>query len=147
MIKLPPLPTKSPMIDQMGLPTVAWVAWYNAVIKKLQDSESFALINSKFAASSTTSEYTVPNTNTAVITLFTATNTDSATRTVSVYLVPAGGSPSDSNLIINAQSVAAGVTASLTALTDQTLNEGDSIQVKASVASKVTIRCSGREVA
>lgn len=104
------------------------------------------LINSKNAASSATTEYTTPVGTRTIVDSFTATNTDASARTLSVYLVPSGGSAGASNLIIKELSIAAGETKEVTSLQKQILAAGDVISVLASVASVVVIRASGREV-
>lgn len=108
--------------------------------------EAKTLIPSKYAADSASGEYTVPAGKRTIIDKFTATNTDSGAVTVTVHLVPDGGSTGNSNMIIKAKSVAAGATEDLTALQNQILSAGDAIVVLAGSASKMVIRASGREV-
>lgn len=76
----------------------------------------------------------------------TATNTDAGSQTLTVYLVPNGGSPGGSNTIYSALSLTAGTEVDLTALQNQILAAGDSIQMLASVASKIVVRGSGRVI-
>lgn len=105
------------------------------------------LIASKYASDSDHTEYTAAAGTHTIIDKFTATNTDSGSQSLTVNLVPSGGSVSASNLVIKAKSISAGATADITELQNQILNPGDFISVVASVASKVVIRSSGREVA
>lgn len=105
-----------------------------------------SLINSKFASSTGATEYRVPVSTRAIIDKFTATNTDSGAVTITVYLVPNGISQADSNQIIKALSVAAGATTDIDELKNHILEAGDTINVIVSVADKMTIRASGREV-
>lgn len=104
------------------------------------------LINAKYAANSNTIEYTVPASTRTIIDKFTATNGDSSSRTVTVYLVPSSDSTADSNRIVKEKSINAGVTSDLTELQNQILSAGDKIVVAASVASTIVVRASGREV-
>jgi len=104
------------------------------------------LINTKFAQSSANDEYTAPGSTRTIIDKMTVTNTDASSRTVSVYIVPSGNTPSDDFLIYSALSVAAGATVELEAMKNHILATGDKINVFASVASKVVIRASGREI-
>lgn len=104
------------------------------------------LINSKYAANSTTTEYTVPSSTRTIIDKFTATNQDASARTLSVYIVPSGGSAGASNLIIKDLSLNAGETKALSELQNQILAVGDFVACVASAASQVVIRMSGREV-
>lgn len=104
------------------------------------------LIEAKHAASSSATEYTSAASTRTIVDKFTATNTDSSDRTISVWIVPSGGTEADTNLIVKTKNVVAGTTVDLTDLQNQVLEAGDFIRVVASVASKVTIRASGRNV-
>jgi hypothetical protein len=103
------------------------------------------LINSKYAANVATLEYTAPASTRTIIDKFTATNNDASARTVSVYIVPSGGSPDNSNKIIGSTSISAGAVHDFSELQNQILATGDQIHVLADAASKVAIRASGRE--
>ncbi len=105
-----------------------------------------ALINSKFAADSQQTEYTVPGSTTAIIDKFTATNNDGGAQTITIHIIPSGGSRGTSNLIIKELSIAAGATDVIDEIANQILETGDIINVVVSLASAVIIRCSGREV-
>jgi hypothetical protein len=105
-----------------------------------------ALIQAKYAADSATTEYTTPANTRTIIDKFTATNTDSSARTLSVHIVASGGTASASNLITSALSIAIGASVDVPEMKNQILNAGDFISVLASVATKVVIRGSGREV-
>lgn len=104
------------------------------------------LIQAKYAGNSLTTEYTAPASTRTIIDKFTATNTDSGSETVSVHIVPNGGSASASNIITSALSIAAGASVDLPELKNHILATGDFISVVASVPSKMVIRASGREV-
>lgn len=104
------------------------------------------LINTKFAAATASAEYTAPTSTRVIIDKFTATNTDSVVRTVTVNIVPSGSGVATGNTITSAFSLAAGVTASLTEMQNQILAAGDLVYVSASLVSKVVIRMSGREI-
>lgn len=104
------------------------------------------LINSKYAANSVATEYTAPASTRVIVDKFTATNIDSSSRTLSVYLVPSGDSASDANLVLDSVSIAANTCRDCTELKNQILNAGDTIQVLASASSNINIRASGREV-
>jgi hypothetical protein len=109
------------------------------------------LIESQYAGSSNTVEYTVPANSRAIIDKFTATNVDTSARTVSVHIIPSGASVDDQYLIIDAKSIpdsttTSGAVVDLTELKGHVLEAGGKISVVASVASKIVIRASGREV-
>jgi VCBS repeat-containing protein len=105
-----------------------------------------ALVEAKFAANTNTTEYTAPSSAKTIIDKFTVTNTDSSARTVSIHIVASGGSVGDQYLIVKDKSLTAGESATVSEMQNQILNTGDFISVVASVASKVVIRVSGREV-
>lgn len=104
------------------------------------------LIESKYAANSATTEYTCPADTHTIIDKFTACNDDSGAVTLTVYLVPSGGTAGASNQMVKAYSLAAGANKDFTELQNQILNAGDFISIVASAASKVAVRGSGREV-
>lgn len=104
------------------------------------------LIEAKYASASNATEYTAPASTRTILDKFSATNTDGSSRTISVHLVPSGGSAGASNLITSVLSIGAGVSVDLPEMKNQILNAGDFISVVASVASKVVIRASGREI-
>lgn len=105
-----------------------------------------ALIQAKFASSTQTTEYTASTLHT-IIDKFTITNTDATAKTISVNIVPSGGSVATSNKVISTLSIAAGLTYVSSEMANQILNNGDFISVIASAGSVVVIRCSGREIA
>lgn len=105
------------------------------------------LINAKYASSSPATEYTVPAARRVIIDKFSASNQNGGAQTITVYLVPSGGSVANSNKIVSSFSLAAGESKELTELKNQILNTGDFVSVEASVGSAIVIRMSGRVVA
>jgi hypothetical protein len=103
------------------------------------------LIDAKQAENALTTQYTATNV-TALIDKFTVTNTTGGAQTIDVHLVPEGGSADATNKVIDAATVAANATMTLTQLSGQVLEAGDFISTIASAATALTIRCSGREV-
>lgn len=104
------------------------------------------LISAKYAASGVNTEYTAPGATRVILDKFTATNTDSSARTITIHIVPNGGSVGGDNMLISAFSIPANEIKDFSELQNHILNAGDYIAVVASVASKVVIRASGREV-
>lgn len=104
------------------------------------------LIESQFAPSVTANIYVAPASTKTIIDKFTATNTDSATHTVTIYLVPIGQAAALSNQIIQARSITAGVTVDFSEMQNQILTTGGFIAILASAASQVVVRASGREI-
>lgn len=104
------------------------------------------LINAKYAGSSLTTEYTCPTAKKTIIDKFTVNNTDGSTRTVSIHIVPSGDLATAANMIVNLLSLTTNLYQEVSEMKNQVLTAGDFISVVASVASKVVIRASGREV-
>jgi len=103
------------------------------------------LIPAKQAENAQTTQYTAVNAK-AIIDKFTVTNTSASNVTFSCNLVTSGGSPSASNLIIDATSIAPDVTYTCPELVGQALESGGFISTIASAATSLTIRASGREI-
>lgn len=104
------------------------------------------LIDTKQAENSQTSQYTATNVK-AIIDKFTAINTTAGAVTLSVNIIPSGGSAGDGNLVVKTKSIGAGQTYTFPELVGQYLESGMFISTIASAASSITIRCSGREIA
>lgn len=68
----------------------------------------------------------------------TVNNQDASDRTVTVYRVPASGSPDSTNIIINAQTILAGQTIPLF-LSGEAVTDGQTLQALASVGGFVNI--------
>lgn len=103
------------------------------------------LAQAQFAPATDTVIYTATDV-TTIVDKFIAANTDSSTRTITVNIIPSGGSVGGQNIITSALSLTAGQSLDLPEQKNQILNPGDMISVKASVASKVVVRVSGREI-
>jgi len=82
----------------------------------------------------------------AIIDKATVTNTDTVNRTFSVNLVTSGGSPGNSNLVIDDRTVVPGETYLCPELVGQALESGGFISTIASAATALTLRVSGREI-
>lgn len=103
------------------------------------------LINAKQAAGSVTTEYTAPSSTRTIIDKFTATNTTGGAVTLTIHIVPSGGSVDATNKILDAYSIAANTFLDLSQMQNHVLAAGDIIAVGASAATSITIRASGRE--
>jgi hypothetical protein len=79
-----------------------------------------------------------------------AANIDSSARTITVYLVPSGGTAADSNAVCKAYSIAANTTVRLDFLTSSTygslLQPGMSLQALASVQNVVNVGGWGQDI-
>lgn len=104
------------------------------------------LIESQYAPSTDTILYTVPANTTAIVDHFTACNSSAGAVTLTIHLVPRGGSVDNSNILTKATSLAAGATYIASEMQSQILSTGAQIVVSASAATSISVRCSGREV-
>ena len=89
-------------------------------------------------AASTTTYYTVPTKNTALISRLTFTNTDTSARTITVYFVPSAGTAGNDNMLVDAQSIPVDTTWICQEAEGHILPAGATIQMIASSASKIT---------
>lgn len=103
------------------------------------------IIPRKQAENSQTTQYTASNCK-AVIDKFTATNTTGSPVTISVNLVPTGGSASAANTVVSGKSIQAGETYNFPELVGQVLEAGGFISTIAGTASALTLSSSGREI-
>lgn len=90
--------------------------------------------------------YTATNVR-ATIQNATVVNTTAGAVTVTIHLVPSGGSPSASNMKISAQSVAAGQSYLCPELIGANVMVGGTIQALASANASLTLMISGLESA
>lgn len=103
------------------------------------------IIPAKQAEATDTLQYTAVNCKT-IVDKFTATNTTGSAATITVNIVPAGGSVSASNTIVFAKSVAPGETYLCPEMVGQIIDSNATIYTIAGTASALTIAASGREV-
>lgn len=104
------------------------------------------LLEAKHAENAQTTQFTVSNGTRVIVDKFTATNVTAAAVTLGVNLVASGGAASDSNLIVDDKSIAAGETYTLPEMVGQVMNAGDFISTIAGAAASIVIRVSGREI-
>lgn len=90
--------------------------------------------------------YTVPASTSAIIQKMTVVNVDTTPRTVTVYLVPSGGSAVDGDVIVKTLPVPANLTLDIPEAFNHVLKPGDSIRALASLAATLVFRVSGVEI-
>lgn len=83
--------------------------------------------------------YTCPANTRANFKKLTVTNNDSSARTVTIYLVPSGGSAGVTNIITKTKTVAAAESADIYEVEGHSINASDFLQALADSASQVTI--------
>jgi hypothetical protein len=103
------------------------------------------LIPAKTAEATQTTQYTATNV-TTIIDKFTATNYSASAATISVNLVTAAGSASDSNLITKLKTLQPSEVYTFPEIVGQVLSPSAFLSTIAGTASAINIRASGREV-
>jgi len=96
--------------------------------------------------SSSTTLYTCPANTRARVIKANACNDTTTVPSMTFYLVPSGGSPGVTNLLINARNLPGNGTDSLREIVGQVLEPGDSIRGLASSADQVTVHLAVVEV-
>lgn len=148
----PQPPYQSPMVDKNGILTSAWNKWFQqawiamgsaAGVAQTVYSAGVQTIFNTFATSSQTSIYTVASGKTLVFSSLTATNISSLPATISVWLVPLGSSPSDSNAIAINQAIPAGSSISVN-ISNQILSSQGQVYLLASGSGIVIANATGR---
>jgi hypothetical protein len=92
------------------------------------------------------SYYVAPANTRCVVKRLSLTNTTLPAVTVTVHLVPSGGSATDSNMIAKAHAIAGEETWDCVSAEGHVLEAGGSIQALASAATSITIVGSGVEI-
>ena len=103
------------------------------------------IIPRKQAEAVQTGQYTADNVK-AIIDKFTATNTSASNIVFSCNLIASGDSASDSNLVLDSQTILPGKTYLCPELVGQTLEAGGIISTLCDTAAALTISASGREI-
>jgi hypothetical protein len=103
------------------------------------------IIPAKTAESSQTTQYTSNGVQT-IIDKFTATNYSAVAATISVNLITAAGSATDSNLIVKAKTLQPSETYTFPELVGHVLPNNGFISTIAGTATSINIRASGRLV-
>jgi hypothetical protein len=103
------------------------------------------IIPRKFAENSQTAQYIASGCKT-VIDKFTVTNNSAANVSLSINLIPSGGSASTANRVLNTRLIAVGECYICPEMAGQVLEDGGFISTLASAASSLTISASGREI-
>lgn len=102
------------------------------------------LLETKYAESAQTTQYTPGTGVRTIIDKFTAYNGTAGAVTITVNLVPSGSTAGASNVKVM-KSLATGETYTFPEMVGQILNAGDFISTLAGAASSIVIRVSGRE--
>ena len=102
-----------------------------------------ALVQNTQLPSSVAAQYTCVANSRVIIRHVVFCNTDTGSRAITAYIVPSGGSPGPTNMVIDAQSVAAGAAYVSPELSGCVLNAGDSLQCFADTGAKVSMNANG----
>lgn len=87
--------------------------------------------------------FTAQTGETSTIHAATANNTTASSATVTIHIVPSGGSVADSNMIVKARSVAANTSVTIPELVNHVIPAGSAIHGFCSVATAVSLTVSG----
>lgn len=102
------------------------------------------LFQAGYIPNADTTVYTAVST-TTIIDKITVYNSDSGSQTLTINIIPSGGSVSAAN-IVAVIPLSAGQTVDFSQAQNQILATGDKISLNASVSSKITARGSGRQI-
>jgi hypothetical protein len=105
-----------------------------------------SLVEGSQLTTSAASYYTSPANTTTIVKKCTVTNTSAGALTVTIYLVPSGGSAGATNTVTSAKSIAAGATYEAYECENHVLLAGDTLQALASAASSLTLKASGIQI-
>ena len=108
--------------------------------------QNVLLAESQFAETTPTVIYTSPDPATTLIDKFTATNTSFFPISVTINLVPQGGTRDTENAIVFDYSIPEQSTYLFPELINHFLRAGTSIHVVATLGSSLVIRASGRQI-
>ena len=103
------------------------------------------IIPAKLAENAQTTQYTAVNC-TTIIDKFTGTNTSGANVTISVNIVPNGGTAGGTNLVVDTRTIAPNETYTFPELVGHVVPPSGFISTIAGTASAIVIRASGREI-
>jgi hypothetical protein len=105
------------------------------------------LVAAKYAEATETTQYGPVATGVrTIIDKVTATNVTAAPATITLRLVPSGGTPGPSNTITLTKTLAAGEVYPVPEAIGHILGSGEFISTLAGTASAIVLRISGREV-
>ena len=105
-----------------------------------------AFVNGTNLTDSAATFYTVPASTWGIVKKATFCNDDAIPVTVTINLVPSGGSAAYGNRITKAKALAAGETWSCPDVENHVMEAGGFISMVASVTAKIGVRISGFEV-
>lgn len=104
------------------------------------------LVEGTVLTASAVTQYTAPGLTKTVIKKVTATNTTSSAQTVTLYLIPSGGTAGAANTNTIVQTIPANSGLELYLAENHVLEPGDFIQALASATASITLMASGIEV-
>jgi hypothetical protein len=90
-------------------------------------------------------QYTVPVNTVTTISAFTLNNTTAGAITVSISIVPSGGSQGAANEVVTDLSIGAKTSVAISQLVGQNMAAGTGLTMKASAATSITAQVSGYE--
>ncbi len=104
------------------------------------------LLAAKYAENAQTTQYTVASGFRTILDKLTATNVTAGAATISVHIVPSGGTAGASNTITLTKALAAGDVYTFPEIVGHVMSGGEFVSTLANTASAIVIRISGREI-
>lgn len=157
LVSLPDPPYRAEFLNKnTGLLSAAWSIWFEQMFTRIGGHSAISNISvanitsstlaSNYAGITNTTLYTGPTGLTTIIDSLTAKNNTGVAQTITIYLVPVGQTPGSTNIIMNAQSIAAGDTISITAAINNSIGSGATIIIKGSNPGGILVTLTGRQV-
>lgn len=106
---------------------------------------SKCLVQGKRVEDSTTIQYTSTSVKT-ILDGVVVSNPEATPATLTAWLVPSGGTATNANQFVNAKPIAAGDTYLCPELVGRRMDAGDTLHMKASIATTLSVRVDGRVV-
>lgn len=102
------------------------------------------LLEATQVANTQVTQYTAPASMRVIVDKFTATNNTGGAVTLTVNVVPSGGTAVTANIILNTRTIAAGECYTCPEIVGQILTAGAFISTISNTNNAITIRASGR---
>ncbi len=104
------------------------------------------LVEGSQLTTSAATYYTAPALTTTVLKKVTVTNTTASTASLTLYLVPSGGTAGAANTVTSAKAILAGATYEAYEAENHVLSPGDFLSALAGTSSALTLKASGIEI-
>lgn len=154
-VSLPQPPYSSPIAGANGLLSMAWQQWFQQLFLRVgglsampvasipSSASAINLYPTGYVPTASTTIYTSPPGLRTFITTFKATNVTAVAQSLSINIVPVGGSVGSSNLALSSFSIAPQSTVEFPSIETQVLGSGAFIVAQASAPNAVQLNIQG----